>query len=196
MQRIGVCCPDHHPTHARTHNRVSARRGAADRGARLKSDIERGRTKRATRRRGQAFDFRVRQAAGPVIAAGNDTLAQDKNCSNRWIRTGASDPPMCFGQCRPHESLVRGICHCGTLSKRAVSGNGFRSFHHQQFEGKFESYILAHVVTHDCSHLRAVLTRITSMSAQSQIFLSTTTPVNCIRYRPHSIAWHVTSLTF
>jgi hypothetical protein len=45
-------------------------------------------------------------------------------------------------------------------------------------EGRFESYILTQVATIDLCYFRAVLARITSMSAQSQIFLNGTTPVN------------------
>src|SRR6266536_69705 len=49
--------------------------------------------------------------------------------------------------------------------------------------GKFECYTLTQRATSDWSCFCAVLARITSMSAQSQIFLSITSPVNCIRYR-------------
>lgn len=80
--------------------------------------MKRGRMEGAERCRGEAFDFRVRQTAGPMVAARDHTIVLDKNRSYRRIRARASNPPTSLGQGRPHKSFVGGLCHRGTVTKR------------------------------------------------------------------------------
>ena len=92
VTRIHVYRADHYIFNSSLDNRIRARRSASGRRARLESHIKRGRTKRAERRRGQAFDLRVRQTPGPMVAARDHTLALDENRSYHRIRARASNP--------------------------------------------------------------------------------------------------------
>jgi hypothetical protein len=112
MAWIYVNGADRHVSDTSAEYRICARSGASLCRARFKSNVKGSLTRHGHSEIAEAFYFSVIMAWPTVMSFCNDSIVNDKNCSNHGIWTGPTQRLLCLIESGAHELFVWTLIHC------------------------------------------------------------------------------------